>query len=270
MRQRRQAFTLIELLVVIAIIAILAAILFPVFAQAKAAAKASACLSNTKQLGLGLMQYTSDNDGVYPGGWFVGIWPTDPASVQNGRYKWMDAIYPYVKNADIFTCPSSQFGDDGKYIPRDRLTGATERRWGSYALNTAYWGSNDSIEGPVSDMGQRKSSSDTSVEDIAGTILMGDDGYRAFQIAWENIDQQPTKVLGKGDMQYIHISDRNYDDTCCQYEGALFFRHSNRANIAFTDGHSKSITAGQALKQATTGPNNNGKYPLAMFTSVQD
>src|SRR5476649_474470 len=61
-----KAFTLIELLVVIAIIAILAAILFPVFAQAKAAAKSVACLSNTKQIGLATQIYIGDSDSVYP------------------------------------------------------------------------------------------------------------------------------------------------------------------------------------------------------------
>ena len=58
----RRAFTLIELLVVIAIIAILAAILFPVFAKAREKARQSSCLSNTKQLALGMLQYTQDYD----------------------------------------------------------------------------------------------------------------------------------------------------------------------------------------------------------------
>src|SRR5215211_230662 len=66
MKVKRGGFTLIELLVVIAIIAILAAILFPVFARAKAAAKAAVCLSNAKQLGAGMAMYLSDWDGFYP------------------------------------------------------------------------------------------------------------------------------------------------------------------------------------------------------------
>jgi prepilin-type N-terminal cleavage/methylation domain-containing protein len=66
MKNKLSAFTLIELLVVIAIIAILAAILFPVFAQAKAAAKKTVCLSNNKQLSLGAIMYANDYDDNFP------------------------------------------------------------------------------------------------------------------------------------------------------------------------------------------------------------
>lgn len=63
---RRKGFTLIELLVVIAIIAILAAILFPVFAKAREKARQASCLSNIKQLSLGVVMYTEDYDQTYP------------------------------------------------------------------------------------------------------------------------------------------------------------------------------------------------------------
>lgn len=76
----RRGFTLIELLVVIAIIAILAAILFPVFARARAKAKQSQCLSNVKQMQLGMIMYASDYDGVNP-----------------FSNNWHSAIHPYVK-----------------------------------------------------------------------------------------------------------------------------------------------------------------------------
>jgi prepilin-type N-terminal cleavage/methylation domain-containing protein len=101
----RRAFTLIELLVVIAIIAILAAILFPVFAQARAKARQTMCLSNTKQIGLGLMQYVQDYDETYPmsryGGPGSGIFEG-----QTNTPSWPILILPYVKNVGVFACPS--------------------------------------------------------------------------------------------------------------------------------------------------------------------
>ena len=77
----RRAFTLIELLVVIAIIAILAAILFPVFAQAREKARAISCLSNLKQVGIGLMMYTQDYDETYP----IAAWQKVTGTGSNGR-----------------------------------------------------------------------------------------------------------------------------------------------------------------------------------------
>lgn len=101
-----KAFTLIELLVVIAIIAILAAILFPVFARARENARKSSCLSNLKQIGLGIQQYTQDYDEMYPcdsGGGYTAYSPTmvfdDPGS-------WVFKVQPYIKSRQIFLCPS--------------------------------------------------------------------------------------------------------------------------------------------------------------------
>ena len=94
---KRSAFTLIELLVVIAIIAILAAILFPVFAKAREKARQTSCLSNMKQLGLGLMQYTQDADEMVPAD--PDNWGT-PMGIG-----WAQAIYPYVKSTGVYKCP---------------------------------------------------------------------------------------------------------------------------------------------------------------------
>jgi len=102
MNRGSRAFTLIELLVVIAIIAILAAILFPVFAQAKLAAKKTADLSNMKQLSLGLTIYTNDSDDMFPfcmGGDYSN-WP-----VSMPLWSSNVVIGPYVKNTDMFRTP---------------------------------------------------------------------------------------------------------------------------------------------------------------------
>ncbi len=110
-------FTLIELLVVIAIIAILAAILFPVFAQARAKARQSACLNNLKQIGLASMQYAQDYDETYvanvspvnnPGAVAVGY----GSSTDRNYVEWMALLYPYTKNDGIFACSNARVRND--------------------------------------------------------------------------------------------------------------------------------------------------------------
>jgi len=104
----RKGFTLIELLVVIAIIAILAAILFPVFARAREKARQTSCLSNVKQLDLGILMYAGDNDEK------VCRWATPCGGSGrdglNNAPPWM-VLNPYIKNWQVWSCPSS---------PRDR------------------------------------------------------------------------------------------------------------------------------------------------------
>ena len=97
----RKAFTLIELLVVIAIIAILAAILFPVFAQAKEAAKKTQDLSNMKQMGTGTMLYIADFDDTYGQAYFY----KDDLGDTGGYVHWTSTHYPYIKNKDMFVSP---------------------------------------------------------------------------------------------------------------------------------------------------------------------
>lgn len=108
---KKAAFTLIELLVVIAIIAILTAILFPVFAQARDKARATACMSNMKQIGLAIQMYVSDYDERL---FFRSVTSNNAAETRSGAYaasssaeiKWWNQIMPYVKSNNVFACPS--------------------------------------------------------------------------------------------------------------------------------------------------------------------
>lgn len=99
---KRKAFTLIELLVVIAIVAILAAILFPVFAQAKLAAKNTACASNGRQVGMATMMYLADHDDTMP---IFMAYQTNPGPFVEGHEGVEMWVLPYTKNKEIFKSP---------------------------------------------------------------------------------------------------------------------------------------------------------------------
>jgi len=153
----KKAFTLIELLVVIAIIAILAAILFPVFAQAKAAAKKTAALSNQKQISTSMFLYTSDYDDIYPrnddciarsalnpalnAGTYTpsngdGCSGAGPYPYRMNHYSWQKWVLPYTKNVGLFEHPG-----------RTKIDAGTPRQWsdngqimGGFALNLGITG----------------------------------------------------------------------------------------------------------------------------------
>jgi len=120
-QMKRKGFTLIELLVVIAIIALLAAILFPVFARARENARRASCMSNMKQIGLALMQYTQDYDERLP---FYGSTSAGDPSSTTSNYvtstipNWHAQVYPYVKSWDLFKCPSAPESTDTSNAPR--------------------------------------------------------------------------------------------------------------------------------------------------------
>lgn len=140
MDRKEHGFTLIELLVVIAIIALLAAILFPVFARARENARRATCQSNLKQIGIGLIQYTQDNDG-----YLVAALMKDPT---NHYWRWMDVAYPYIKNTQVFSCPSDSNNEAGgnnpnnnAYVYPSTMPGGNIHggySTGNYAINNAY------------------------------------------------------------------------------------------------------------------------------------
>jgi prepilin-type N-terminal cleavage/methylation domain-containing protein len=108
-RSRNLGFTLIELLVVVAIIAILAAMLFPVFAQVREKARGVTCLNNLKQIGTGLHLYLQDYDETYPLNRFAMPASRDCGKQSPPGYTWKESVQPYVKNGDVWVCPSAKF-----------------------------------------------------------------------------------------------------------------------------------------------------------------
>ncbi len=130
----RSAFTLIELLVVIAIISLLAAILFPVFGRACENARRSSCLSNLKQIGMGVMQYVQDYDEHY----LATHWELDgnPLGYQTRADErgWSYNLQPYLKSTQVFQCPSEKTPPLAPSAISD-TTGQTSTGYTDYVYN---------------------------------------------------------------------------------------------------------------------------------------
>jgi prepilin-type N-terminal cleavage/methylation domain-containing protein len=149
----KRAFTLIELLVVIAIIAILAAILFPVFAQAKEAAKKTADVSNLKQLATATAIYLADADDTYPlqagrdstGVWGYNFmkyvpadWTADAAQLNRVEYSkgmWLNTVQPYAKNYKMLVAPGSPDKDGFHAAQSAALVAGKTKENSTYAYN---------------------------------------------------------------------------------------------------------------------------------------
>ncbi len=134
----KRGFTLIELLVVIAIIAILAAILFPVFARAREKARQTSCLSNEKQIALAVLMYVQDYD------------ERMPVSRSTGGENWRETVSPYIKNEQIWVCPSRDAGlttCHTQYGHGDSTTFMGQLHSGSYGSNGWQGGGSNYADG---------------------------------------------------------------------------------------------------------------------------
>lgn len=264
----KRAFTLIELLVVIAIIAILAAILFPVFAQAKEAAKKTQDLSNVKQLGTATAIYMSDSDDLYPqqaGQDLTGIWghnfmkfaPWDWAMPGTGgnpnrglysRDMYMNTMQPYVKNWDMVAAPSAPIKDG---FHSSQITGVLDTANNKKKYNTTY-----AFNGFLT------SFPSTAVAESAKQILLsGANGFAAgvgvtfanpalsCTVANSPCTYQPLTsgacVVGNGGQGFMYVTF-GYPSSSASY-----WMYSRGQNWSHTDTHGKFRRVG-----ATQSPNN--------------
>jgi prepilin-type N-terminal cleavage/methylation domain-containing protein/prepilin-type processing-associated H-X9-DG protein len=248
----KPGFTLIELLVVIAIIAILAAILFPVFAKAREKARQITCASNLKQLGIAMLSYSQDYDEGLVQGWYgpSGFNASDPVA---GTYKWMDAIYPYVKSTGVFHCPddSGQGGSTGLYIPYQQLTAPSFANYGSYGINSMYWGGG----GGINLMGPGNGTNTlSSLNSPASTVWVGD-GNGSYTIDCQSNGPIPVQTVnGYTEIGTVNVSNLS--------NGAFVLRHGGPdiGNALFTDGHVKAMNAGQATVTNVESDGNTYDY----------
>ena len=213
-RRDRRAFTLIELLVVIAIIAILAAILFPVFAQARAKARQAACISNEKQIGAAVLMYAQDYD--------EGLVPFQTTSSTATLFNAL--LDPYVKNQAVWTCPAEpqQNPNAARSIAMNETNiynSATASYWGTGASTRLYQKGNEAIYL-------------TQIPAPADFIVMGDS--RAF--SWTG--NASSQVAGF----YLCQVAKNFPNGDATSVSSFYephVRHNGGANYIFADGHVK-------------------------------
>lgn len=201
--RRLRAFTLIELLVVIAIIAILAAILFPVFAQAREAARKTSCASNLKQLATGAMMYSQDYDERF----------LDYSTI-NAGYLWNVAFESYIKNKNVHTCPDASQPAGGWGTATNAWVGF--QYTGSYAYNG--WLYCNSTTGAACSLAQ--------VNAPADTMLLAD---AVWIDAWPQASNAPCP--GTTNTRF-GINDGGLGRLCID-------RHTGGIEVAFQDGHVK-------------------------------
>lgn len=229
---KSKAFTLIELLVVIAIIAILAAILFPVFAQAREKARQTSCLSNTKQTSLAVLMYAQDYDEAWPyaqpGGW-------------QWTQSWLVSVQPYIKNFQIYSCPSDSNPRPDWSGPRFSFPGNGSVCWdwrgggwrviGLFNARQSWW------------LNYTETMFLAGVGRPSETILLGE----RHQIR----PYQDRDIRGAWDLNDV-IFYSWFGDLPGQGNGTIWQPpttsngsvatvHSGQANFSFADGHSKSM-----------------------------
>lgn len=244
----RRAFTLIELLVVIAIVAILVAILFPVFAQAKLAAKRTVNLSNLKQIGMAVALYVNDND-AYP--------MMSSPSTTSPRTRWPDHVFPYVKNTQVFAgplAPQEMFGKSFAHAP--------SVKYGGYGYNYQYLGNSREVAGNTA---FPFTASDSQVAETSVTVVVSDTrGVRkdsgALGAGEYTIDPPVTSARGSGKSSGYYGAGSECGS------GALGCRSTpaewavGRVTVGWADGHASALPRLRLDDRNSDGIPDNGFF----------
>ena len=260
--QRNKGFTLIELLVVIAIIAILAAILFPVFAQARAKARQTACLSNLKQMNLGIQMYIQDYDESFPF-WAWGQSYSGGADGWNGpgskgtpnhfESLWINSIYPYTKNGQIYACPndkgtltaanSSVFWWESGDLVKAGMNPALVNQQLSFGISEPL--EQGSLAGsygsPTKLAALDKPASTFVLSDMVTLLSAGPYGNGSYPDPNDPNDPQHNCIIRRA--AYANQSDGTWSGDCATVkpEWDSGTRHSSGSEIGYADGHVKFL-----------------------------
>ena len=260
-----KGFTLIELLVVIAIIAILAAILFPAFAKARESARRISCVSNMKQLGTAIMQYTQEFDEKFPSG----------GDGNFGGMGWQQIIQPYLKDYNVVVCPSDANG--GQRVPV--ASGGWQGPGMSYAANGLLSPNYNFVGTPASGFPalgpmpltsvdwwiEGKALSLSKIKKPTLSVLLaekhsaGFPNFPSMGVNWSS----PQVVISGSDVNPHGTADNIPDGTRADApypngrNGAVTVVHLDRTNILFCDGHVKSMIATETNPDPAGRPQDN-------------
>jgi len=261
-RRPVRGFTLIELLVVIAIIAILAAILFPVFARARAKARQTSCLSNIRQIAVAMLSYAQDNEECLPCSDNIAGLPDwgNPGTDNTLDCMWSGVIMPYIHNNQIWSCPEAGTQNflayDASYVSSREniyrgsythyaLNRVFEYKYGWWYTDWIYLNSNiNAVKRPSDVMMIAESNWDWGAP--CTTAAIGN------MMVWPTLREAPPSTGGDcGWTWYLHnCNDRNNLHECVK---------SGMTNIALIDGHARTATFPQLEGDPPTGYMNGWK-----------
>ncbi len=231
MARRGVGFTLIELLVVIAIIAILAAILFPVFSRAREKARQASCMSNLRQSATAVNQYVQDYDEAFP----MNVYLALNASLQPCAFTMLAAIEPYIKNKQIYQCPSEPRAID------------IDTAFRGFGFAGGDCGGFQYVSYPFN-------------------FAVFEDGYVPGLL-------NPVSPVRLPEIQFPVETAMNYDgnlaaQSACNFnlfDSPVQARHLDFVNASFVDGHAKVV---KAAESGCVGANINGQ-PLKQWCITQ-
>ncbi|HLJ55751.1 MAG TPA: DUF1559 domain-containing protein [Chthonomonadaceae bacterium] len=279
---RRNAFTLIELLVVIAIIAILAAILFPVFAQAREKARGTTCVSNEKQITLGILQYVQDYDEMYPigqqfhnglmtSGWDGNINSDDQCvGIENEIDPYVKAGVPWgpARASSVWQCPSDP-------VQRDDCDGAPGIGTG---YNISYAFTNYGPTAPLTQFGLFSFTQDANKNSNPSQVLAGVGAPADTVMMWEWFNPQAYSrfiAVTRSNMAAllgfpVYPKALSIGNNCGDGYNWLFSfgAHNGMTNFAFADGHVKAMPASRLWNVNSSG-NWNQLKPNLMHWDAQ-